>query len=219
MIKGVLFDMDGVLIDSEHLTAQAAIIYFAGKGFSVKHEDFIPFHGTGEKGFFCGVAAKHGIPYDNDTKAEKIYLEYAKLAKDNIGPLPGVEGFIELCKRRKMKLAVATSAMRFKLEINLKLLGFDNHIFDALVCGSDIKYNKPDPEIYITAARILSLKPEECIVIEDAPSGVKAAKTAGAKCLAVTTSVSHVELSEADWIVRDIRDCTVEIFQNSQLKQ
>jgi len=213
MYKGIIFDMDGVLLDSEHLTAQAAINYFAGKGFSVKHEDFIPFHGTGEKGFFGGVAAKYGIPYDNALEAEKIYLEYAKLAKGNIGSLPGVAGFIELCKGRNMKLAVATSAMRLKLEINLKILGFDKNIFDALVCGSDIVKNKPDPEIFLNAARKLGLKPQECIVIEDAPSGVKAAKAAGAKCLAVTTSVSREKLSEADWIVRDLSEYPEEINQ------
>jgi HAD superfamily hydrolase (TIGR01509 family) len=65
--------------------------------------------------------------------------------------------------------------MRLKLEINLKILGFDKNIFDALVCGSDIVKNKPDPEIFLNAARKLGLKPQECIVIEDAPSGVKAA--------------------------------------------
>jgi len=70
----------------------------------------------------------------------------------------------------------------------------------------------PDPEIFIKAARKLGLKPEQCIVIEDAPGGVKAAKAAGAKCLAVTTSVSREELSEADWIVRNLTHFPAEIL-------
>jgi HAD superfamily hydrolase (TIGR01509 family) len=212
MIKGVLFDMDGVLLDSEHLTSQAAINYFAGKGFQVKHEDFIPFYGTGEKGFFGGVAAKYGIPYDNATEADLIYREYEKLASGQMQPLPGVVEFIALCRKKNLKLAVATSAGRLKMEINLQLLGFNKGVFDALVCGYDITHNKPHPEIFITAANKLGVNPEDCLVVEDAPSGVKAAKASGAKCLALTTSVSKEQLTEADWIVRNLSTYPTEIF-------
>lgn len=212
MIKGILFDMDGVLLDSEHLTSQAAINYFAKKGFVVKHEDFIPFYGTGENGFFGGVAAKYGIPYDNSTEADLIYREYEKLAAGQVQPLPGVVDFIALCREKKLKLAVATSAGRLKMSINLQLLGFENGVFDALVCGYDIANNKPHPEIFITAAQKLGLKPTECLVVEDAPSGIKAAKAAGAKCLALTTSVSQEQLTEADWIVRNLSTYPPEIF-------
>jgi HAD superfamily hydrolase (TIGR01509 family) len=214
MIKGILFDMDGVLLDSEHLTSQAAINYFAKKGFQVKHEDFIPFYGTGEKGFFGGVATKYGIPYNNALEADLIYREYEKLAEGEIGPLPGVVEFIGICKNKNLKMAVATSAGRLKMDINLKLLGFDSNTFDALVCGSDIENNKPHPEIFITAAQKLGLKPEECLVVEDAPSGVKAGKAAGAKCLALTTSVSKEGLSEADWIIIDLSEYPQEIFNS-----
>ncbi len=212
MINGILFDMDGVLIDSEHLTSLAAIHYFSKKGFAVRHEDFIPFYGTGEKGFFGGVAAKYNIPYDNAVEADSIYREYEKLAEGKIGPLPGVVDFIALCRGKYLKLAVATSAGKLKMDINLKLLGFDNNTFDALICGYDIKNNKPHPEIFITAAERLGLKPEECLVIEDAPSGVKAAKAAGARCLALTTSVSESLLLEADWIVKDLSEYPEKIF-------
>jgi HAD superfamily hydrolase (TIGR01509 family) len=212
MVKGIIFDMDGVLLDSEHLTSQAAINYFANKGFTVKHEDFIPFFGTGEEGFFGGVASKYGIPYDNCGEAGQIYLEYAKLARENIGPLPGVKVFIELCKSRNIKLAVATSAMRLKLDINLELLGFESNTFDALVCGSDIVKNKPDPEIFITALEKLGIQPGECIVVEDSPSGVLAAKSAGMKCLALLTSFSPEQLKAADWIKTDLKEYPKEIF-------
>jgi HAD superfamily hydrolase (TIGR01509 family) len=216
MIKGVLFDMDGVLLDSEELTAEAAILYFGKKGFIVKYEDFFPFFGTGEKGFFGGVAQKYGIPYHNALEANKIYLEYAELAKGKIGPLPGVADFVALCKSKNLKLAVATSAGMLKMHINLELLGFEKDTFDALVCGSDITHNKPDPEIFITAAQKLGLKPEECLVIEDAPSGVKAAKSAGSTCLALLTSFSEYELIMADWIINDLRDYPQEIFNRKE---
>ena len=124
MIKGILFDMDGVLLDSEHLTSEAAIQYFGRKGFKVKHEDFIPFYGTGEKGFFGGVAEQYGIPYNNSEEANNIYKLYAELAKGNITPLTGVVDFIKICKEKGLKLAVATSLkimflMRWFVEVIL----------------------------------------------------------------------------------------------------
>ncbi len=213
MIKGVLFDMDGVLLDSEELTAEAAISYFRKKGVEAKQEDFFPFYGTGEKGFFGGVAEKYQIPYNNAEEADNIYRIYAELARGRIEPLPGVVNFIKICKDKRLKIAVATSAVKLKMKINLQLIDFENDIFDALVCGSDISKNKPDPEIFITAARKLGIDPKDCLVVEDAPSGVAAAKSAGAKCLAVLTTFSKGELKEADWIVKDLREYPFEVFK------
>lgn len=204
--------MDGVLLDSENLTSEAAIQYFGRKGFKVKHEDFIPFYGTGEKGFFGGVAEKYDIPYNNSEEAHNIYMIYAELAKDKIGPLPGVVDFIQTCKRKGLKMAVATSAGNLKMIINLKLLGFNNNVFDALICGNDITNNKPNPEIFITAANKLGLNPVDCLVVEDAPSGVEAAKKSGAKCLALLTSFPADKLQAADWIVKDLGEYPDEIF-------
>lgn len=211
-IKGVIFDLDGVLIDSEELTSDAAIIYFKEKGFKVKKEDFIPFFGTGEKGYFGGVAQKYGIPYENEVEADRIYMRYAELSKGKVGPLPGVADFIAICKTKNLKLAVATSASLFKLRINLQLIGFADNTFDTLVCGTDIKKNKPDPEIFITAAHLLGLEPEDCLVIEDSPSGVEAAKGAGSRCLAVLTSFSISDLKKADWIIHDLTEYPDEVF-------
>jgi cytidine deaminase len=213
MIKGVLFDMDGVLLDSEELTAEAAINYFSMKGYTVVKDDFIPFLGTGEKGYFGGVAAKYGIPYDNIIDAEKIYSEYERLAEGKIEPLPGVIEFIAACRIRNMKLAVATSAMMLKLNINLRLLGFDGDTFDTVVCGDDIRNNKPDPEIFLTAAGKLNLIPAECLVIEDSPAGVEAAKRAGCLCLAVSTRDTESSLTKADWVVRSLVHYPHEIFR------
>ncbi len=204
--------MDGVLLDSEEITSKAAISYFAKKGFCVAMEDFLPFYGTGENGFFGGVAQKHGIPYNNDLEAEEIYKIYADLAKGKVKPLAGVLDFIAICKRNGLKLAVATSAGEMKMRVNLQLLNFEHDTFDALVCGKDITYNKPNPEIFVSAAKKLNLQPCDCLVIEDAPSGVRAAKDAGARCLALLTSFSRTELAQADWIVRDLADYPKEIF-------
>jgi beta-phosphoglucomutase len=212
MIKGVLFDMDGVLLDSEELTSEAAIRYFAEKGFEVNKEDFIPYYGKGEERYFGGVAEKYAIPFDVETEKYKVYDLFFEMAKGKMEAMPGVHEFIEKVKIMNLKTAVATSASRYKMKINLRLIGLEETDFDTLVTGEDIKNNKPDPEIFIRAASNLGLKPLECLVVEDAPGGVQAAKSAGCKCMAVMTSFTEKELSKADWIVQNLTSYPPEIF-------
>lgn len=206
MLKGVLFDMDGVLLDSELLTSEAAIRFFGKKGARIKYEDFYPFYGTGEQGYFGGVAEKYGIPFDLETDRERIYKIYEEIATGKLKTLPGVIPFIQKCRDKDLKMAVATSASSLKMNINLKLIGLDGDVFNALVCGDDISKNKPHPEIFQIAAFRLGLPPEDCLVIEDAPSGVEAAKKAGSKCMALLTSFSKEDLGKADWIAGSLID-------------
>jgi beta-phosphoglucomutase len=214
MIKGILFDMDGVLIDSEYYTAEASIRYFAKKGFVVKQEDFHPFYGTGEKGYFMGVANKFGIPFNLEEEKILIYDIFREIAMGKVGPLTGVKEFIAGCIALGLPLAVATSAGRYKMNINLEILGFNNGTFNALVSGEDIRNNKPDPEIFITAAGKLGLHPQDCLVIEDAPSGVKAARAAGCKCLALLTTFTREDLKGADIILKDLSETTIKEIIN-----
>ena len=212
MFRGVLFDMDGVLIDSEYYTAEATIRFFAEKGFQVKQEDFYPFYGTGEKGYFLGVANTFGIPFELETDKIKVYDLFKEMARGKLDAMPGVYSFIEQCRQKDLSLAVATSAGRYKMNINLEILNLKTGIFDALVSGEDITHNKPHPEIFQKAAAKLKLSPADCLVIEDAPSGVKAAKNAGCKCLALLTTFSEKELMDADWIANDLTDIPSDLF-------
>ena len=212
MIKGILFDMDGVLIDSEYYTAEASIQFFLKKGFEVKQEDFYPFYGTGEKGYFLGVAEKFGIPFELEKDKIKIYDLFKEMATGKVEAMPGVYNFIDQCKKRNLLMAVATSAGSYKMNINLEILNLKDGVFDALVSGEDIINNKPNPEIFIEAAKRLNLRPEHCLVVEDAPSGVQAAKEAGCKCMALLTTFNKEELKEADWIVKDLTEAPLDIL-------
>lgn len=212
MLKGILFDMDGVLLDSEELTSEAAVRYFAEKGYEVKAEDFIPFYGMGEEKYFGGVAEKYNIPFDVDSEKNNVYDLFAEMAKGKMKPMPGVPEFIKHVKQLNLKTAVATSASRYKMKINLSLIGLKEADFDTIVTGEDIIHNKPDPEIFLKAAANLGLKPIECLVVEDAPGGVEAAKSGGFKCLAVMSSFNRKELSKADWIIRDLTHRPADLF-------
>jgi beta-phosphoglucomutase len=200
MIKGVLFDMDGVLVDSESFISSAAILMFKELGVIVTPEDFHPFVGTGENMYIGGVASKYGIALDIYKAKARVYEIYGEIAAGRLYPLPGAHEFISLCLSRNFKLALATSADRIKMEINLREIKLPPYLFGSIVTGEDVINKKPYPDIYLKAAGNLGLNPSECLVVEDAVSGIRAGKSAGARCLAVTSSFEASALGDADWI-------------------
>lgn len=202
-IRGVIFDMDGVLCDSEPFIRQAAKEHLRRRfGIEAKDEDFLPFTGMGENRFIGGVAEKYGhritLPEDKVATYE-IYLERI----DGVmPPLPGAVDFIRSCKAQGVKVAVASAADRMKVEGNLRQLGFAVEDFDAVITGSCVTKHKPDPECFLLAAEAMDLPARDCLVVEDAVSGCQAAKAAGARCLGITTSFPAEALLEAG------ADCT-----------
>jgi beta-phosphoglucomutase len=210
MIKGVLFDMDGVLLDSEEYITLAGKMMFAEKGYKVLESDFKPFTGMGENRFLGGVAEKYGIPFNLEKDKARAYAIYEEITRGKLEPLKGVKDFIKRCRGKKLRLAVATSADEVKMKINLRETGLKEEIFDTLVNGLEVEHKKPHPEIYLLAAERLGLDPAECLVVEDAISGMKAAKAAGCKCLAITSSFSAAEFGEADWVVNDLSEAPEE---------
>ena len=213
MIKGVLFDMDGVLVDSEEYIAKAAVEMFSREGLEVKEEDFIPFVGSGEDRYLGGVAEKYGLTIDINNAKVKTYKIYGELVEGKLSPLSGVLDFIEKAKLKGLKLAVATSADKIKMEINLGNIGISEDTFDATVNGLEVERKKPFPDIFELAAKKIGLKPQECLVVEDAVSGVEAAKSAGAMCLGLMTSFTSEELAQADWISNTLADAPEECLE------
>ncbi len=196
--------MDGVLVDSEEYICRAAIMMFEEKGLKVQPEDFLPFVGAGENRYLGGVAEKYNFPVDIDEIKARTYEIYGEIIRGKLEPLAGVTGFISACKQKGLKIAVATSADEVKMKANLAEIGIPVETFDAAVNGLMIENKKPDPEIFITAARHLGLRPEECLVVEDAVNGVEAGKRAGARVLAIMSSFTKEQLKDADWIVKDL---------------
>ena len=187
-IEAVLFDMDGVLVDSEKYICQAGIEMFNEKGYKVAADDFLPFTGMGENRYLGGVAEKHNIPFNLEADKTRTYEIYADMVRGKLDPLAGVHQFIAICKERGLKLAVASSADPVKVNINLDEIGLERSLFGTIVTGMDIEHKKPAPDIFLKAAEHLEVSPECCLVVEDAISGVASGKAAGAKVLALTTS-------------------------------
>jgi len=211
-IAAVLFDMDGVLLESERFINEAGVMMFREKGFEVDPDDFLEFTGMGEDRYLGGVAEKNNIPFDSEKDKARTYEIYASLVMNNIDPLPGVRNFIHKCKTRGLKIAVATSADHVKMVINLKEIDIPVATFDATVNGLEIEHKKPAPDIFRKAAAKLDVDPRHCLVVEDAVSGVQAAKAAGARVLALTTTFSKEELSAADWIAKNLSRAPAEVL-------
>lgn len=212
MIKGILFDMDGVLVDSESFICKASMLMFRELGLEVKPDDFKPFVGTGENRYIGGVAEKYGLNVDIEKVKSRTYEIYSYLVKGNLSPLPGVYDFISRCRNKGLKLALATSTDRVKMEINLREICLPADTFQSIITGLDVINKKPSPEIYLKAAGSVGLKAENCLVVEDAVSGIEAGKSAGCKCLAVTTSFGAAALYKADWICNTLMEVPEEVL-------
>lgn len=203
-INAILFDMDGVLVDSEEYIFEAAKRMFAEHGVSVKPEDALPFIGTGENSYIAGIGRANGFEVDILRDKARTYAIYGEITEGKLHPLPGVHQFIAQCKARGLKMAVASSADRVKIAINLRGIGLSPDTFDSIISGEDVERKKPFPDIYLLAAERVGEKPQNCLVVEDAVSGIAAGKAAGALCLGLTTSFPAEKLSQADLIIPDL---------------
>jgi HAD superfamily hydrolase (TIGR01509 family) len=197
-VHGILFDMDGVLADSEEFIAEAAKLMFQRThGVTVQLSDFLPFVGAGEDKYLGGVAALYGVVPDLMRDKAKTYEIYGELIQGRLKPLPGAVAFVRAARARGLKTALATSADRPKMVSTLAAIGLAEDDFDATVNGLDVARKKPFPDIFLEAARRVGLAPSDCLVVEDAVNGVKAALTAGCRCLALATTFPESDLRAA----------------------
>ena len=197
-IDAILFDMDGVLCDSEAFIAGAAAQMLAETyGITPAHKDFAPFIGTGEDRFISGTAAAFGVTVTLPRDKERTYAIYLELIKGRLQPLPGVHGFIRRAQERGLRLAVASSADEIKVHANLREIGLPISTFGAVVCAKDVVHKKPAPDVFLAAAQRLGVDPRRALVIEDAVTGIQAATAAGCPSLGITSTFSAAELAAA----------------------
>lgn len=207
----ILFDCDGVLVDSEPALAQVAAGVLQKNGIPAKPQDFEPFIGTGEDSYLGKVIEKYGFEFTKKHKQE-VYEAYIEQAPHLVETFPHCHAFLERLKENQIKMVVASSADAIKVNANLEALGFTD--FDAIVSGSDIERKKPHPDIYLMAAEKIHARPENCIVIEDATAGVKSGKAAGMTVIGFTSSCSKAKLlaAGADYVVDSYQEIEQIVF-------
>ena len=204
---GLIFDVDGVIADTEAINARASIEMFdemfSLKG--VKRADFDKGLGRGAAAYVRAAAEIHGLDLtDQQVEAATALRQQKFLEILKNEPLPPFEGVLELMaaafNRDDFRLAIATSGTREKSESVLKSAKI---LYQKMtyITGSDIARKKPAPDLFLTAAEKAGVEPQNSVVIEDAPDGVAAAKAAHCKCIAVTNSTTPENLTQADLIV------------------
>ena len=215
MKSAIIFDFDGVIIDSESIRYKTYKELFL-KEYSVELPD--------KDVIFVGRTPRENMVYFlemynlkgnvnelMDKRKELLNNIFSK--KENIKPIPGLFGLLKQLQSNEIKLAIASSSSEEYVTPILKYLNLAD-TFDVVVTGNMVTKGKPDPEIFIKAVDMLNEKRENCVVIEDAISWIVAAKAAGIKVIAITSFFSREELSSADKIVDDLGQIRIQDLQN-----
>jgi beta-phosphoglucomutase family hydrolase len=212
MLKGLIFDMDGTLVDNLAYHFKAFDAYIEREGFTLLEPVSLKINGMHSNDIFPmllgdEVVAEYGIDRLHHDK-EAVYRD---LYRPHIKPIAGVVELMKMAKEAGVKCAIGSSGCRENVEMIIEGLGIAE-LIDASISGSDVTHGKPHPEIFIKACEALGLKPEECIVVEDAITGIKAGLAAGCKCIAVTTTATAEVLTEegASLCVADYSTLTID---------
>jgi len=202
--RGVIFDLDGVLINSEPLHCRAFQDVLGPRGVVVTEQDYYARYLVySDREVLERLLPDLGALDDAVAAKERRYWELLEA-----GVPAFQDGLALLARTDGWRVGLATGSIRREAELALRMLGIRER-FGAVVAREDCRKGKPDPEPYLRAASVLSLSPRRCVVVEDAPGGVRAAKAAGMACVAVTHSCPRERLVEADLVVDDL--ATVEL--------
>jgi len=203
--KTILWDMDGVIADSYSFHFAAWQETFAKRGIEFSKEDFTRLFGT-RNDFIVGSIMGRKLP-EGDVKivVQEKEESFRRKVTGNIKPFPGVVGLPNAIKKGNFKQGLVSSAPKENIALLLSELGLEG-IFDCIVFGQEVPESKPSPQTYLLAARKLGITPNDCLVIEDSPLGVKAAKTARMKCLAIANTHPRQKLEEADKVADSLEN-------------
>lgn len=194
-IEAILFDMDGVVIDSEPIHEEAQRIIFREHGLAVPEALYPTFKGMTEQKVFERIVTEYGSPHHDAASLVLAKEEtYRRLLVD-LQLVPGVLDFIELVHTR-FRTALTTSSVRENQRIAFERFDLDGY-FEVVVTAEDIEHPKPHPQPYLTTAEKLGVRPEVCLVLEDSLHGVRSAKRAGCRVAGVTTSFDAAALQRA----------------------
>ena len=217
MLRAIIFDFDGVIVDSEHLIFKLTQQMAAQEGWTVSEDEYFrDYLALDDRGIIEHLYQSHGRPVDARRRDELIawkFRAYQEIIRNGLPPMPGAVEFVKKAAAG-YPLAIASGSLRVEIEHLLSKLGL-GEAFSVLATADDCARSKPDPEVYLHALERLGqlpslqtqpLKAAECLAIEDAPLGVVAAQKAGMKCLALAHSRPTQELHHAEWVFHEFNE-------------
>ncbi len=220
-LQAVLWDMDGVVADTAEQHFQSWIFAFGKRGVPFSASDFKAVFGQRNDTIIRKIIAPDVDPAMIEAVARDKEEFFRAAVAHEVRPFPGVVALLRSLKESGIPSAIASSAPLENIHAVLGGLGIEAY-FKALVYGLEVKEGKPKPDVFLLAARKVGAEPGHCVVMEDAVAGVKAAKAAGMRCVAITNSHPAASLAEADLVVDTLEKVDIErlesLFGGKELK-
>ncbi|MBN1903195.1 HAD family phosphatase [Candidatus Sumerlaeota bacterium] len=216
---GVIFDSDGVIVDSEPFSLAAFRQAMQEQGVFLNDEHIMANCGLTDADIVRYVSDKFGIEADLDlfhSRKQELYAEM--VVSGNLKACEGAAELLSNLERGHIPFALASSGSMSKIRLNLTLVGLWGR-FPIIISGENMERSKPHPDIFLEAAKRLNLKPERCVVIEDSLNGIEAAHRAGMACVAVIGTFPKEKLSRADFVIDSLSRLTVEKLNSFVLEK
>ena len=215
MLKAVIFDMDGVLIDSEpfHLVVNEKI--FANLGINLDEDEYQTFIGTTHNDMWTTIKERYNLPQSVPELVDmQVSGNINYIKNEEIEAIEGVPDLLSEIAFENIKIGIASSSPTEVIRLVINKLRISNY-FSAIVGGEELKRGKPAPDIFLQAAKLLNSEPADCIIIEDSENGVLAAKAAGMKCVGFKNpNTGNQDLKKADLIVDNYDSLNVRTLRN-----
>lgn len=208
-IQAILFDMDGLMIDTERLSDQVWCEIGARYGLTITPEDTALLRGRNRAGGRAAFQKRFGSDVPYDTMCDAVVGRLTAMLARSVPLMPGLLELLEEARRRNLPMAVVSSTHRSLVESNLRVAGIRD-FFTTLVCGDMVRRSKPAPDIYLTAAQALNVAPEACLVLEDSYNGVRSGAAAG--CITVMVPNMDPATPEMEQLCRHIVPSLLEVI-------
>lgn len=214
--KAVIFDMDGVLIDSEPLHISVESKMLKELGILLKQEVYAKFAGTTSLSMWKTIVSEFSLDENPEDLAAENNRRFVKelSISDQVETFDGVVEVLSSLNKKGIPVALASSSSSIIVDAVLNRFNL-KHYFNAVVTGSDVQHSKPNPEIFLKAAQRLNIDPSMCIVIEDSPNGVNAALAAGMGCIGFASVKNHHDINHATWIIRSFWEFDLKVLRVS----
>ncbi|ANA82749.1 HAD-superfamily hydrolase, subfamily IA, variant 3 [Paenibacillus vortex V453] len=207
MIQAFIFDMDGVIIDSEPMHFEVDIQVMNYYGSAITHEQLEQYVGMTNPEMWAAVKEQHNLtPSVSEIIEYQLSNKIEMLTSSEMEPIDGIRELLAELKARNIPAAIASSSPPVFIKAVLRKFDLLDH-FECVVSGEEVERGKPAPDVYLKAAELLGVKPQDCMVLEDARHGVAAAKAAGMKCIGfVNPNSGNQDLSQADYVVHAVSE-------------